>query len=112
VATAAAALAVAAFAAWTAWLARGRAAGRAKRLAFRATLVLALAAIVFVGSRYGVFARSTVGFRIALLLVVVSVLLGYLYAVRFCPGCGRMERNLKRRACARCGAALPRDGLK
>jgi hypothetical protein len=94
------------------WLARGRAGGRTKRLAFRLTLVAALAAIVASGSRSGVFARSTVGFRVALLLVVVSVLLGYLYAVRFCPSCGRMERNLRRKACARCGTALPRDGFR
>jgi hypothetical protein len=79
---------------------------------FRIALVAALGGIVASGSRAGVFARSTVGFRVALLLVVVSVLLGYLYAVRFCPSCGRMERNLRRKICARCGSPLPRDGLR
>jgi amino acid transporter len=106
-----AALAAVAVAAWSWWIARGRAQGRTKRLAFRATLVALLAAVVAIASRYGVFARSTFGFRVALLLAICSVLLGYLYAVRFCPACGRMQRNLKPAACVGCGAPLPRHGM-
>jgi lysylphosphatidylglycerol synthetase-like protein (DUF2156 family) len=106
-----AAIAAVALAAWAFWLARGRARGRTKRVLFRATLVGLLAAVVALGSYHGVFARSTLGFRLALLLALCTVLLGYFYAVRFCASCGRMERNLKPASCAGCEAVLPRHGL-
>jgi hypothetical protein len=57
------------------------------------------------------FVRSTAGFRIAVLLAVLVVAVGYLYTTRFCSDCGRMVRNLKVLACPRCGALLPRHGM-
>jgi hypothetical protein len=88
----AAALAVA----WLWFLARGKAAGAVKRLAFRATLLAALAGLVALASVRGVFARTSAGFQAILLLALVGVELGYLYTTRFCP---------------RCGAQLPRHGM-
>jgi ribosomal protein S27AE len=103
----AAALAVA----WLWFLARGKAAGAVKRLAFRATLLAALAGLVALASVRGVFARTSAGFQAILLLALVGVELGYLYTTRFCPRCGFMVRNLKAASCPRCGAQLPRHGM-
>ncbi len=94
--------------AWLWFLARGKAPGAVKRLAFRATL---LAGLLALASVRGVFARMSAGFQIALLLALVAVELGYLYTTRFCPRCGLMVRNLKPAACPRCGAPLPRHGM-
>ena len=103
----AAALAVA----WLWFLARGKAPGAVKRLAFRATLLAVLAGLLVLASARGVFSRTSGGFQIALLLALVAVELGYLYTTRFCPRCGFMVRNLKAAACPRCGAPLPRHGM-
>jgi len=102
----AAALAVA----WLWFLARGKAPGAVKRLAFRATLLAVLAGLLALALVRGVFARTSAGFQIVLLLALVGVELGYLYTTRFCPRCGLMVRNLKPAACPRCGAPLPRHG--
>jgi len=104
---AAAALAVA----WLWFLARGKAPGALKRLGFRATLLAALAGLLALASVRGVFARTSAGFQIVLLLTLFAVELGYLYTTRFCPRCGLMVRNLKPAACPRCGAPLPRHGM-
>jgi hypothetical protein len=96
---------------WLWFLARGRARGTVKRLALRATLLALIAGLVAAGVRRGVFAHSSFGFRLALLLAVLVVVGGYLYLVRFCSECGRMERNLKVAVCPRCGAMLPRHGM-
>ena len=102
----AAALAVA----WLWFLARGKAPGAVKRLAFRATLLAVLAGLLALALVRGVFARTSACFQIVLLLALVGVELGYLYTTRFCPRCGLMVRNLKPAACPRCGAPLPRHG--
>jgi hypothetical protein len=96
---------------WLWFLARGKAKGATKRLAFRATLLALLAGLVALGSSRGVFARTSTGFVLVLLLALVAVELGYLYTTRFCPRCGWMVRNLKVAACPRCGSALPRHGM-
>lgn len=103
----AAALAVA----WLWFLARGKARGSVKRLALRATLFAVVAGLVAAGTRRGVFVRASPGFRLALLLALLAVAVGYLYLIRFCDTCGRMERNLKVAQCKRCGAYLPVDGM-
>ena len=103
----AAALAVA----WLWFLARGKAPGAVKPIAFRATLLAILAGLLALASVRGVFARTSAGFQIALLLALVAVELGYLYTTRFCPRCGYMVRNLKPADCPRCGAPLPRHGM-
>jgi hypothetical protein len=59
----------------------------------------------------GLFSRASVGFRMALVLAVLIVTVGYLYLTRFCDVCGRMVRNLKVPTCPRCGAFLPRHGM-
>jgi uncharacterized paraquat-inducible protein A len=103
----AAALAVA----WLWFLARGKAPGTVKRLAFRATLLAVLAGLLALASVREVFARTSVGFQMVLLLALVGVELGYLYTTRFCARCGFMVRNLKAAVCPRCGAPLPRHGM-
>ena len=55
-------------------------------------------------------ARRQTAFEVAVLLSG-ALLLAYLYVVRFCSDCGRMDRNLKHASCSRCGAALPRHGM-
>jgi hypothetical protein len=101
-------LGVAALGVWLGWLARGRAAGKTKRIAFRATLLAAIVVLAWVGP--DLLARRQIAYEVAVLLCG-SIFLGYLYVVRFCPDCGLMQRNLKPAACARCGAALPRHGM-
>jgi hypothetical protein len=103
----AAALAVA----WLWFLARAKVRGSVKRLALRGTLLLVVAGLVAAGTRRGVFVRASTGFRLALLLALLAVAVGYLYLIRFCDTCGRMERNLKVAQCKRCGAYLPVDGM-
>jgi len=98
--------------AWLWFLARGKAPGGVKRLAFRATLLAVLAALLALASVRGVFARTSAGFQLVLLLALVAVELGYLYTTRFCPRCGRMVRNLRVAACPRCGAPLARHGMR
>lgn len=97
--------------AWLWFLARGKASGGLKRLAFRATLLAVLAGLLALASVRGVFARTSTGFQIVLLLALFAVELGYLYTTRFCPRCGFMARNLKPATCPRCGAPLPRHGM-
>src|SRR5712671_1709064 len=103
----AAALAVA----WLWFLARGRARGSLKRLAFRVTLLAVLAGVLTAASARGIFARTSPGFQIVLVLALAAVELGYLYTTRFCPRCGFMVRNLKLVSCPRCGAQIPRHGM-
>jgi hypothetical protein len=103
--------AAAAAVAWLWFLALGRAPGNVKRLVFRITLLALLAALLAAGVRRGVFARTSRGFQVLLLVALIGVELGYLYTTRFCPRCGRMVRNLRPSACPRCGALLPRHGM-
>jgi hypothetical protein len=103
----AAALAVA----WLWFLARAKVRGSVKRLALRGTLFAVLLGLIAAGTRRGVFVRASLGFRLALLLALLAVAVGYLYLIRFCDTCGRMERNLKVAQCKRCGAYLPVDGM-
>lgn len=93
---------------WLGWLAEGRAPGRTKRIAFRATLLAAIALLAWLGP--DLLARRQTAFEVAVLLSG-ALLLAYLYVVRFCSDCGRMDRNLKHASCSRCGAALPRHGM-
>ena len=106
-------LAAAALAAalWLWFLARGRARGAVKRFGLRVTLLALAAALVAMAAERGVFSRASYGFRLALLLAIVVVTVGYLYLTRFCGSCGRMVRNLKPAACPRCGAPLPVHGM-
>jgi hypothetical protein len=101
-------LGLAALGVWVGWLARGRAAGKTKRIAFRATLLAAIALLAWGGP--DLLAGRQISYEVAVLLCG-SIFLGYLYVVRFCPQCGLMQRNLKPATCARCGAALPRHGM-
>lgn len=103
-------LAVAAIA-WLWFIARGKASGSVKRLGLRATLLVLVFGLVAAGMSRGVFARASLGFRLAILLALLAVVIGYLYLVRFCDACGRMERNLKLARCARCGGMLPLHGM-
>lgn len=96
---------------WLWFLARGKARGTVKRLALRGTLLVAAAALISIATSRGVFLRSTIGFRIALLLALLTVEIGYLYTIRFCVRCGRMVRSLKPALCPRCGEFLPRHGM-
>jgi hypothetical protein len=96
---------------WLWFLALGKAPGNVKRIAFRITLLALLAGLLAAGIRRGVFARTSPGFQLILLVALIGVELGYLYTTRFCPRCGRMVRNLKPAACPRCGALLPRHGM-
>jgi len=101
-------LGLAALGLWLGWLARGRAAGKTKRIAFRATLLAVIVLLGWMGP--DLLAQREIAYQVAVLLCG-SIFLAYLYVVRFCPDCGLMQRNLKPRACARCGAALPRHGM-
>ena len=101
-------LGLAAVGLWLGWLARGRASGKTKRIAFRATLLAAIVLLVRIGP--DLLARRQIAYEVAVLLCG-SIFLAYLYVVRFCPVCGLVQRNLKPATCARCGAALPRHGM-
>jgi hypothetical protein len=104
-------LAVLAAAAWLWFLAVGRFRGAAKRIALRATLLLLLGGMWAVAASRGLLLQASSGFRVALLLALLVVAVGYLYLIRFCDVCGRMVRNLKPAVCPRCGAPLPRHGM-
>ena len=93
---------------WLVWLAKGRAPGKTKRIAFRATLFAAVVLLGVFGPDF--LSGRQIAFEVAVLLSG-SILLAYLYVVRFCPACGLMQRNLKPDSCTRCGAALPRHGM-
>lgn len=93
------------------FLARGRASGAVKRVALRVGLFGLVLGLVLIGRERGIFERSSLGFRLAMLLALLAVALGYLYLIRFCVTCGRMVRNLKVTQCPRCGAPLPRHGM-
>ena len=96
---------------WLWFLARGKAAGGLKRVALRLTLIALAAGLFYAATERGVFARASFGFRLALVLAIAVVTVGYLYLTRFCDRCGRMVRNLKVAQCPRCGAALPVHGM-
>jgi hypothetical protein len=96
---------------WLWFLALGRTRGPVKRLALRATLLALIGALVAVAAHKGLLTRTSIGFRIALLMALLTVAVGYLYLIRFCGSCGRMVRNLKAPTCPRCGAWLPIHGM-
>ena len=96
---------------WLWFLARGRARGGVKRVLLRVTLLALAGLLVGVAAQRGLLVRASVGFRLALVLAVVIVTVGYLYLTRFCDACGRMVRNLKLQTCPRCGAYLPLHGM-
>lgn len=97
--------------AWLWFLALGRTRGVVKRLMLRATLLALAGALIYSAAQKGLLTRASPGFRLALLLAVALVAVGYLYLIRFCGACGRMVRNLKPAACPRCGAPLPLHGM-
>ena len=103
------ALAVAA--AWLWFLARGRSRGGVKRIALRVSLLVLVAGLVVAAADRGLLTQTSIGFRLALLLAVLTVAVGYLYLIRFCGSCGLMVRNLRVATCRRCGAWLPRHGM-
>jgi hypothetical protein len=103
--------AVALAALWLWFLVRGRARGGVKRLALRVTLLALAGTLVAAAAERGMLSRTSMGFRVALVLAVVVITVGYLYLTRFCDACGRMVRNLKVPTCPRCGAYLPRHGM-
>ena len=94
-----------------AWLWIGRAPGYRKRLMFRFALLGLAAGLVWLGRSSGVFAQASPPFAAALGTTVLLIVIGNLYAVRFCNACGRMHRNLRTNACTRCGAPLPQHGF-
>jgi apolipoprotein N-acyltransferase len=94
-----------------AWLWVGRAPGARKRVAFRFALLGLTVFLLWLGRSQGIFAQSTPAFTVALGAIVALVMIGNLYAVRFCNACGRMHRNFKTLKCARCFAVLPRHGF-
>ncbi len=94
-----------------AWLVVGRARGQIKRVAYRVALLLFAAALIEGARRRGVFAHSSPGFALLLGAIVLLVVVGQLYSVRFCPRCGRMVRNFRLSQCPRCAGALPRHGF-
>lgn len=96
---------------WLWFLARGRTRGATKRLALRATLLALTFGLVALGMRRGLFTQASAGFRAVPLVALFVVCIGYLYLTRFCPGCGRMVRNLKDAICPRCGGYLPLHGM-
>ena len=97
--------------AWLWFLARGKASGALKRAALRLTLLLFAGALVAFAGQRGLLVRTSFGFRLALLMALLTVAVGYLYLIRFCGSCGRMVRNLREPACPRCGAFLPLHGM-
>ena len=97
--------------AWLWFLARGNASGALKRVALRLTLLVLAGALVTRAAQRGLFVRASPGFRVALLLALLTVAVGYLYLIRFCGSCGRMVRNLRDPACPRCASLLPRHGM-
>ena len=96
---------------WLWFLARGRAPAGVKRLALRVTLLGLAFALVGSAARRGLLSHASFGFRVALVLAVAVVTVGYLYLTRFCGTCGRMVRNLKLATCPRCGGLLPAHGM-
>ena len=98
-------------AAWLWFLALGRTRGAWKRLALRGSLLALLVGLWEAASGRGLLLHASAGFRLALLLALLTVAVGYLYLIRFCAVCGRMVRNLKPAACPRCGTPLPRHGM-
>ena len=98
-------------AAWLWFLALGRARGPYKRMALRATLLVVIGALIAVAAHKGLLTRASFGFRIALLVALLTVAVGYLYLIRFCGSCGRMVRGLREPTCPRCGAWLPIHGM-
>jgi hypothetical protein len=96
---------------WLWFLARGKARGGLKRLALRLTLLAVIGGLVAAADRRGLFLRASLGFKLALLLAMLTVAVGYLYLIRFCDRCGRMERDLKIAQCRRCAAMLPQNGM-
>jgi hypothetical protein len=96
---------------WLWFLVQGRARGGVKRVALRLTLLALAGALVAAAAERGLLSRASLGFRIALVLSVMIVSVGYLYLTRFCDSCGRMVRNLKLQTCPRCGAFLTRHGM-
>jgi hypothetical protein len=96
---------------WLWFLARARAPGGVKRVALRLTLLGLAVALAASAAERGLFSRASPGFRIALVLALVTVTVGYLYLTRFCEKCGRMVRNLKVAQCPRCGAPLGAHGM-
>src|SRR5437870_3296594 len=105
------ALTAAAVVAWLWFLAFGRARGAVKRLMLRGTLLALIGALVGLAKQRGLFVTSTVAFQLVMLLAVLTVVVAYLYLIRFCRNCGRMVRNLKTAQCPRCSAPLPRHGM-
>ena len=97
--------------AWLWFLARGRTRGGVKRVALRVTLLMLAAALVLLAARRGFFTHASLGFRAAMLIALLTVVVGYLYLTRFCGSCGRMVRNLRDSTCPRCGAWLPLHGM-
>jgi hypothetical protein len=96
---------------WLWFLMRGRSRGTTKRLALRVTLFAIVGGLVATAERRGVFARASLGFKLALLLALLTVVVGYLYLIRFCDACGRMERDFKSIRCRRCQSLLPLNGM-
>src|SRR4051812_50077926 len=96
---------------WLWFLARGRTRGGVKRASLRASLLVLSAGLVFMAAQRGVFAHASLGLRAALLVALLTVVIGYLYLTRFCGSCGRMIRNLRDSTCPRCGAWLPLHGM-
>jgi hypothetical protein len=75
------------------------------------TLVAVVGGLVAAAERRGIFAHASVGFKVALLLALLTVVVGCLYLIRFCDSCGRMERDFKALRCKRCQSLLPRSGM-
>ncbi|HEX4384235.1 MAG TPA: hypothetical protein VH083_14845 [Myxococcales bacterium] len=96
---------------WLWFLMRGKARGTAKRLALRLTLLAVVGGLVAAAERRGIFARASLGFKLALLMALLVVVVGYLYLIRFCDSCGRMERDFKAIRCKRCQSLLPINGM-
>ncbi|MBS2022745.1 MAG: hypothetical protein JST92_10065 [Deltaproteobacteria bacterium] len=96
--------------AW-AWLWIGDARGEVKRLAFRVSMLLLAAGVLYAGRRAGIFALVSPGFAVLLGCIVLLVVVGNLFGVRFCDACGRMHRNLRDSVCRRCGLGLSQHGL-
>lgn len=97
--------------AWLWFLTRGRTRGAVKRAALRLTLLLCAGGLLALAAQRGLLLRASFGFRVALLLALLTVAVGYLYLLRFCVSCGRMVRNLREPTCPRCGAFLPLHGM-